>query len=171
MLALKALETLAAIGAEPSRKAVEAVVRDAASPRVAALAGTILATIDAAEGLDALLALSEKASWEARAEAVAALGELPRSDAAFSRVLRLLDDPNREVRSAAYASLRRFRRKDAVAAALKRLEPLQGRDRAQALSYLEWATGKKLGRDAAAWSRWWAAEESRFRFPGEGAGK
>ena len=163
-----ALDSLKAIGAEPSREAVEKLARAGeAKPRLARKAAETMGSFDPDAAVKILLEMSDRPAWEARREAALGLATFPDRDAAFFRTLKLLEDPNREVRAAAFEALRSFRRKEAVEAALELLAPLRAKDPAQVERYLEWASGRRLGRDKAAWDRWWRSAGDSFQFPRE----
>jgi hypothetical protein len=165
-VARAALAAIRRLGAGPSREALEQVAALPGAPaRIAAQAAVLVAELDAAAGEARLIELSGAAAWQRREAAVSALALLPASDAAFLRVVKLLEDPNREVRVGSFAALRAFHRLEAVGAALRLLEPLRGRDRALAVRYLEWASGKKLGEEHAAWAQWWRVARGSFHFP------
>jgi glyoxylase-like metal-dependent hydrolase (beta-lactamase superfamily II) len=155
--------------ADPAREALLRFLREPASRPSGALtrrAASILARLDP-EG--AIRTLGERAgapSWEARRAALEGLAELSGRDEAFVLVSSLLDDPNREVRAAAFAALGRFRRKEAVDRAVGIANSVRGPRRDQAVAFLEEATGRK-GDDARGWAHWWAAERETFRFPPE----
>lgn len=165
-LALAALEGLSAIGVGSSLEAVDEASRRPASPaplRVAA--ALLLGGEDRGRPLERILALLEDGSWELRVAALEALPPFASDPRAFSSTVRRLDDPNREVRRAAYAALASFRRKEAIDAAITRLGKRSQDDLKQAVRCLEALTEERKGADPRAWRAWWERERERFEFP------
>lgn len=165
-VAAEALEALAALGPEESlARIADLAKQEGAPPELAASAAVVLASADREAGTRALLDLAGRASWAFREAAARALPALAGEERAFRKCIELLRDPNREVRAAAFAALPSFRRKEAISAAIALLDPFGGSDSGRALAYLERTTGRRLGKDRAAWLAWWREAEPGFRFP------
>ncbi len=162
-----ALEALAALGPESSRRPLETLVR--AGGRAAVLrawAAVLLDRLGDCPEVRFSLQLSESENWKVRQSAALALAAFPRSDLALQRLCALVEnDANRNVRQAAYRALRYVRRKDVIPRLIRLLAPLRGKDPAMVVEYLRWVSGQKLGPDHRAWRAWWQGVRESFQFP------
>lgn len=122
----------------------------------------------AAGGL--LVQVSRTFEGPLRAAAVSLLGRI-KSDAALTRVIEVMEDPDISVRTASLRAAQQFKDKRIIGPLIAMMGREQGRLQGEALQHLIKITGQNMGLVVSDWKKWWAYAKNNFDFKPKAAGK